>query len=459
MVTLQAILIWEKPGTSSLAVVAVNLLFWLVIWSELRVYFVGSLLGLLVFLHQQWVHSIWPEIRISKPEPDDAEEWTPVHPSVLSVPEISQYVEGTLRWLRDNYSWLIQLRRHQPALFSAIVTSLLSLGAVLGHMVPGTVLVYVMVMLVMVGPGIMLHLLPDSFYRRISKMRAALRGDTSAMETSNVSMDSDISDFLPELQSLETQAALEVPLTSQDSPVVEEVVQERRSGRGRRGGQHGGAGVRRRATRGRGSSSVTSGQQEESSLFSPTAFDDFPSYDNDSIEDLDTPDLELPQQQHRVKSTQQMEFVSTHFGDSSDEEDSFMEGLSFEARGQSVVDTSQHSQQQQQQYQQLQQVATIALSQQPVVSTDALGQIMSTMIAQNAGSVLSALGQNLVTSVIGQGTTTTVPPLPHIQQQQQQLEPSHLLPAPRMTQSQDSQLMSSIEVDEDFELISDEEFQ
>ncbi|KAK3875730.1 hypothetical protein Pcinc_019419, partial [Petrolisthes cinctipes] len=377
---------------------------------------------------------------------------------VLSVPEISQYVEGTLRWLRDNYSWLIQLRRHQPALFSAIVTSLLSLGAVLGHMVPGTVLVYVMVMLVMIGPGIMLHLLPDSFYHRISKMRAALRGDTSAMETSNVSLDSDISDFLPELQSLETQAALEVPLTSQDPPVVEEVVQERRGGRGRRG-QQGGAGVRRRAARGRGSSSAMSGQ-EESSLFSPTAFDDFPSYDNDSIEDLDTPDLELPEQP-RVKSSHQMEFVSTHFGDSSDEEDSFMEGLSFEARGQSVVDTPQHSQQQQHQYQQLQQ-ATIALSQQPVVSSDALGQIMSTMIAQNAGSVLSALGQNLMTSVIGQGATTAVPPPPlpsHTQQQQQQLEPSHLLPPPRMTQSQDSQLMSSIEVDEDFELISDEEFQ
>ncbi|KAK3854617.1 hypothetical protein Pcinc_038915, partial [Petrolisthes cinctipes] len=80
MVTLQAILIWEKPGTSSLAVVGVNLLFWVVIWSELRVYFVASLMGLLVFLHHQWVHSIWPEIRIPKPEPDDAEEWTPVHP-------------------------------------------------------------------------------------------------------------------------------------------------------------------------------------------------------------------------------------------------------------------------------------------------------------------------------------------------------------------------------------------
>lgn len=197
---------------------------------------------------------------------------------------------------------------------------------------------------------------------------------------------------------------------------------------------------------------------EEGSLFTPEAFDDFPSYDNDSIEDLDTPDLELPEPP-QAKSSQQMEFVSTHFGDSSDEEDSFMEGLSFEVRGTSVVDAP-HPRQHQQQYQQLQQQGSIGLPGQTAGSSDALGQLMSSVIAQNAGSVLSALGQNLVTSVIGQGSTATPPPPHSYQQQQLHQEPSHMLPPPRMTQSQDSQqLVSSIEVDEDFELISDEEFQ
>lgn len=75
-------------------------------------------------------------------------------------------------------------------------------------------------------------------------------------ETSNVSLDSDISEFLPELQSLETQAALEVPLTSQDPPEVDEVVPERKGGRGKKGQE----GVRRRPGRGRGNTSATSGQ-------------------------------------------------------------------------------------------------------------------------------------------------------------------------------------------------------
>lgn len=41
-------------------------------------------------------------------------------------------------------------------------------------------------------------------------------------EASHVSLDSDISEFMPELQSLEAQAALDVPLMSQDPLEVEE---------------------------------------------------------------------------------------------------------------------------------------------------------------------------------------------------------------------------------------------
>lgn len=58
---------------------------------------------------------------------------------------------------------------------------MLSLCGVVGYLVPGVVLVYVLLMVVMTGPGVFLHLLPDSFYERLSRMRAALRGDTIGM--------------------------------------------------------------------------------------------------------------------------------------------------------------------------------------------------------------------------------------------------------------------------------------
>ncbi|XP_045121138.1 reticulophagy regulator 3-like [Portunus trituberculatus] len=450
MVSLQSILIWERPGTSAAAVVTVNVLFWLVVWSELRVYFVLSVAALGVFLHQQWVHSIWPEIRVPKPEPDDSEDWTPVHPSVLSVPEISQYVEVALRWIRENYTWLLQLRRHQPALFCAIMTTVLSLCGVVGYLVPGVVLVYNLLMLAMTGPGIFLHVLPDSFYERLSRMRAALRGDTAGMETSHVSLDSDISEFMPELQSLEAQAALDVPLMSQDPLEVEQT--EEAGGKTKNGG---GASARRRKGR-KGSpgdddsiASRVSGADDTVPFYTGLP-EDFPSYDHDSVDDLDDPDIDLPEpcppvpkpsiQRHPGNSSDryQMEFVSSHFGESSDEEEAFMEGLSFEQRGQLRAEP-QYSPQ-------------AALQSAPAV--DPIGQLMSSVIAQNAGNVLSAFGQNLVTSVIGQASGVNSQ-IPHTVSR----ETSHHQPPPRMSRSMDSQQQSTTDLEDDFELISDEECQ
>ncbi|XP_066960244.1 reticulophagy regulator 3 isoform X1 [Macrobrachium rosenbergii] len=446
MVTLQSILIWERPGTSAVAVVAVNVLFWLLVWSELRIIFVMAVTALLVFLHQQWVHSIWPEIRVPRPEPDDSEEWTPVHPResrpqpdtaaaegvvegrecthVLSVPEISQYVEGFWRCVRDNYNWLLHLRRVQPALFCAIVSTVLSVFAVMGHLVPGVVLLYVLLMLFMTGPGIVLHVLPDSFFQKIARIRAALRGEDSQMDASNISMDSDINEFLPELRSPEAQAALDVPLMSQDPPEVEQMVEEAYLQEDEM------SSTTRKRRRGDGTTYFASGLPE-----------DFPSYDNDSVEDLDGPDIDLPEVSQIVPEAShsrqgsdhyQMKFVSSHFGDSSEEDDDFTEGLTFEARSE-VRPEIQHPQ------------TSIPEEVNP------LGQLMSSMIAQNAGNVLSALGQNLVTSVIGQSVQSES--LSIQQQPRQQLSSSA-----RMTRSYDQQ-QSVTDLEEDFELISDEEFQ
>ncbi|XP_069948135.1 reticulophagy regulator 3 [Cherax quadricarinatus] len=460
MVTLQSVLIWEKPGTSALAVVGVNVLFWLLVWSELRVYFVVTLAALAVFLHQQWVHTIWPEIRVPKPEPDDTEDWTPVHPSVLSVPEISRYVEGAWRCVRENYTWLLHLRRVQPALFCAIVTTVLSVGAVVGHLVPGAVLVYILLMIVMTAPGIIIHVLPDSFYERINRIRAALRGDDSGMETSNVSLDSDISEFMPELQSLEAQAALDVPLMSQDPPEVEEIIEEahlrkevsqdstsrKRAPKGSKGASEG------TAVSPGFSLPLAAGEESSTTYFTSGLPEDFPSYDHDSVEDLDGPDIDLPelphpvpepsQERHGAGDRYQMEFVSSHFGDSSDEDDDFIEGLVFEERSQV---RPEHRPPQSFQRSEAE----------PAPTMDPIGQLMSSVIAQNAGNVLSALGQNLVSSVIGQ-SVSSAQPTPMVSQRQPRRQ--HEPPA-RMTRSLDPNQQSTTDLEEDFELISDDECQ
>ncbi|XP_068222722.1 reticulophagy regulator 3 isoform X2 [Palaemon carinicauda] len=446
MVTLQSILIWERPGTSAVAVVAVNVLFWLLVWSELRILFVMAVTALLVFLHQQWVHSIWPEIRVPRPEPDDSEEWTPVHPSVLSVPEISQYVEGVLEMPQGQLQLaFLHLRRVQPALFCAILSTVLSVFAVMGHLVPGVVLLYVLLMLFMTGPGIVLHVLPDTFFEKIARIRAALRGEDSQMDTSNISMDSDINEFLPELRSAEAQAALDVPLMSQDPPEVEQMVEEAylqeeemaSTTRKRRKGGKNDEGESLAAE----DLSLPLQSADGTTFFASGLPDDFPSYDNESVE-LDGPDIEIPEvseipplasHSRQGSDHYQMKFVSSHFGDTSEEEDDFTEGLTFEARSEVRPEIRQPQ-------------TSIPEEVNP------LGQLlMSSMIAQNAGNVLSVLGQNLVTSVIGQSSQSESVSI----QQQPRQQPSS---SARMTRSYDQQ-QSVTDLEEDFELISDEEFQ
>lgn len=115
-----------------------------------------------------------------------------------------------------------------------------------------------------------------------------------------------------------------------------------------------------------------------------------------------------------------------------------MEGLSFEQRGQLRAEPQYAPQ--------------AALQSVPAV--DPIGQLMSSVIAQNAGNVLSAFGQNLVTSVIGQasGISSQIP-------YESSREASHQLPPPRMSRSMDSQQQSTTDLEDDFELISDEECQ
>ncbi|XP_042207611.1 uncharacterized protein LOC121856270 [Homarus americanus] len=328
-------------------------------------------------------------------------------------------------------------------------------------MVPGAVLVYILLMVVVTGPGVVLHVLPDSFYERINRIRSALRGDDSGMETSNVSLDSDISEFMPELQSLEAQAALDVPLMSQDPPEVEQMMEEaetlreaaRESStrkRSRKGSK--GAGEASAAAQGLSLPLVT-GEDGNTTCFTSGLPQDFPSYDHESVEDLDGPDLDLPELPHPVPEPRQerqgpggdryqMQFVSSHFGESSDEEDAFIEGLTFEERSQ-IRQEPLYPQ-------------SYPPNELPITTTmDPIGQLMSSVIAQNAGNVLSALGQNLVTSVIGQ-STAIAQPVPTTSQQQPRRQQQ---PPARMTRSHDPNQQSTTDLEEDFELISDEEFQ
>lgn len=144
-------------------------LYWvlrLVVSCSRRFYSFVALVAAVVFMYKTWVDSIWPEIRVPPPEGEDNEQWTPVHPQVFSVPELSRYItdwsESVRKWIGN----IILLRRTNPGLFCILASSTFAMTAVLGRMLSGVLILYGLLMAVTLGPGIVLYVIPATWYEQ-----------------------------------------------------------------------------------------------------------------------------------------------------------------------------------------------------------------------------------------------------------------------------------------------------
>ncbi|XP_054168510.1 reticulophagy regulator 3-like [Oppia nitens] len=164
-VCLQRILIWEQPYHSAVSFLAFNCLYWLFVWfNRFRFY---SYLGLALFcIHffKLWTQYIWPEIRVTPNELTDTEGWTPVHPQVLSAPEINHYINEIYIMSKATILWFIRLRREKHLKFFIITTFILVMSAIIGRLVPGALIVYSITMILALGPGVVLYVLPEGLY-------------------------------------------------------------------------------------------------------------------------------------------------------------------------------------------------------------------------------------------------------------------------------------------------------
>lgn len=226
LVWLQSLLIWERPYVSASAFVAVNCLFWLVVSCSKRFYSFVALIAAVVFMYKTWVNSIWPEIRVPPPEGEDSEQWTPIHPQVFSVPELSRYItdwsESVRKWLGN----VILLRRTNPGLFCILASSTFAMTALLGRMVSGVLILYSLLMAVTLGPGIALYVIPATWYEQADallriasgkpprKQRSDGGGGGGDNSTNTEEDDDDLAEFLPKMD--ERQLAKQLSL-SQDS--------------------------------------------------------------------------------------------------------------------------------------------------------------------------------------------------------------------------------------------------
>lgn len=211
LISIQSLLIWERPYVSAAAFVAVNCLFWLVVSCSRRFYSFVALIAAVIFMYKTWVDKIWPEIRVPIPEgEEDNEGWTPVHPQVFSVPELSRYItdwsESTRKWVAN----VILLRKTNQGLFCFLATSTFAMTAVLGRMMSGVLILYSLLMVVTLGPGIALYVIPDTWYEQFDALvriasgkppRRKLQGDGGgevSVPTNNEEED-ELEEFLPKM--------------------------------------------------------------------------------------------------------------------------------------------------------------------------------------------------------------------------------------------------------------------
>ncbi|XP_075537999.1 reticulophagy regulator 3 isoform X5 [Dermacentor variabilis] len=216
LISIQSLLIWERPYVSATAFVAVNCLFWLVVSCSRRFYSFVALIAAVVFMYKTWVNSIWPEIRVPPPEGEDNEQWTPVHPQVFSVPELSRYITDWSESVRKWVANVILLRKTNPGLFCILASSTFAITAVLGRMVSGVLILYSLLMAVTLGPGIALYVIPATWYEQADALMRIASGKPPRRKQRNEEIqfyegmgslpdydeDTDLDSFLPDMTTM-----------------------------------------------------------------------------------------------------------------------------------------------------------------------------------------------------------------------------------------------------------------
>ncbi|XP_054032922.1 reticulophagy regulator 3 [Dryobates pubescens] len=163
----QAALVWERPGRSALWWAVAHGLFWFFALTSLRLLFLLSLTLMVVVCLDQWKHKIWPEIGGARPGEVDSESWGYVHPRLLGVPELCHHLaEG---WVAGSsfFSNLLVFKRQNPGKFCLLACGVFTFLAVLGRYIPGLLLSYLLLLLILLWPLAVYHRLGQRLYLRL----------------------------------------------------------------------------------------------------------------------------------------------------------------------------------------------------------------------------------------------------------------------------------------------------
>ncbi|KAF2985931.1 hypothetical protein EK904_006723, partial [Melospiza melodia maxima] len=135
--------------------------------TSLRLLFLTAVTLIVVVCVDQWKHKIWPEIGVARPDELDNESWGYVHPRLLGLPELCHHLaEG---WVTGTnfLNNLFVFKRQSPGKFCLLVCGVFTFLAVLGRYIPGLLLSYLLLLLVLLWPLAVYHRLGQRVYLRL----------------------------------------------------------------------------------------------------------------------------------------------------------------------------------------------------------------------------------------------------------------------------------------------------
>ncbi|XP_061179804.1 reticulophagy regulator 3-like [Saccostrea echinata] len=161
---IQSLLVWERPHKSAVMFLIVHGIFWFTAVNGCQFYFCISSIAAIMFFVYTWRKWIWPEIRVPPAIPEDPDSWTPVHVRLLSVPEICQHLAHLWIFMSNNFSCWLAFRKDHHFLFTCLNCSFLLLFAAFGRLISGLTLTYIIVMSMMLWPCVLYNNLFQKIY-------------------------------------------------------------------------------------------------------------------------------------------------------------------------------------------------------------------------------------------------------------------------------------------------------
>lgn len=158
LVTVQEVAVWSNPTVSIVwLVLSQILLYYLCNWtSSLVSTFSYLLLSLYVYL--TWVYTVWPVVRVPPSQDEDTETWTPMHPDVLSAPELQTFLTNLKSRISQILHGLMLLRKEQQGKFCVVMSLFFTTTAGVSLKFSTPFLLHSAVLLMLVLPGALIRL-------------------------------------------------------------------------------------------------------------------------------------------------------------------------------------------------------------------------------------------------------------------------------------------------------------